>query len=214
MEMMNRILLAVQTGDLTALSTEVETALGRGDSPEMILNDGLIAGMKIVGEKFKAGEYFIPNVLISARAMNSAIQRLEPLLIEAGVKSTGKMLIGTVRGDLHDIGKTLVKIMFKGSGFDIVDLGTNVAAETFVEKARDEKPDIIALSALLTTTMLGMGEIIQALRGAGITAPVIIGGAPTSPEFAVSIGADLWAHTASEGVDLVLDRLERSHAET
>ncbi len=186
--------------DMVALL--VKQALSEAIGPEAILNHGLIAGMDIVGKKFKNGEYFIPNVLMAAKAMNGAIQILEPYLLEAGIKPKGKLLIGTVQGDLHDIGKTLVIIMFKGAGFQIVDLGTNVKGVDFVEAAKKESPDIIGMSALLTTTMMAMGENIELLKKAGIKSTVIIGGAPTSQNYADSIQADFWAATASDGVEI------------
>lgn len=190
-------------GNAEAVISIVEQMLSEIVSPEVILNDGLIAGMDIVGTKFKNGEYFIPNVLMAAKAMNSAIQILEPRLLEAGVKPKGKLLIGTVHGDLHDIGKTLVSIMFKGAGYQIIDLGTNVEGHEFVEAAKKESPDIIGMSALLTTTMLSMEVNIDLLRKADVTTPVIIGGAATSQPYANAINADFWAATASEAVDIV-----------
>jgi len=207
MKTLNDISEQLQTGNSDEVIRLIGKALAEKITPAIILNNGLIQGMDIIGKKFKAGEIFIPNVLIAARAMNGGIEILEPHLAAAGVEPKGKLLIGTVHGDLHNIGKTLVNIMFKGAGFKIIDLGVNVPAEKFLEAAKQEKPDVIGLSALLTTTMLNMNTTVSLLRENGINIPIIIGGAPTSAQYADSIKADFWAQTASDGVEMVRDYL-------
>lgn len=207
MSLLTQIATNLEMGDAEMVLNLVEQAITAGIPVDEILNDGLIAGMTVVGHKFREGEIFIPEVLIAARAMSKGIERLEPLLLKSGVKARGKLLIGTVQDDLHDIGKNLVAIMFKGAGFEVFDLGVNVPAEKFVEEARRHQPDVIGLSALLTTTMLNMGATIKALRDAGCKAIIIVGGAPVSEEFAQSINADLYARNAVEGVDKVLAQM-------
>jgi len=169
-----------------------------------ILSEGLIAGMSVVGVKFKANEMYIPEVLIAARAMHAAMDILKPLLAETGVPTKGIAIIGTVQGDLHDIGKNLVAMMMEGAGFSVVDIGVDISAEKFVEAAKENKADIVGLSALLTTTMPSMKEIIDALRKDPATkdVKVIIGGAPLTQEYADSIGADGYAADASSAVDI------------
>ncbi|MEM4248454.1 MAG: corrinoid protein [Candidatus Nanoarchaeia archaeon] len=170
---------------------------------EKILNDGLIAAMAIIGEKFKNNQVYVPEVLIAARAMNSGMSVLKPLLASANVKARGKVIIGTVKGDLHDIGKNLVKMMLEGAGYEVIDLGVNVDSAKFVASAKEKNPDIIAMSALLTTTMGAMKETIDALKNAGITAKTIVGGAPLTQSFAKEINADGYAPDAASAVDLV-----------
>jgi len=197
----------VQNGQADEVVRLIEMALNEGIEIQTILNQGLIQGMAIIGKKFKEGEIFIPEVLIAARAMTKGIGRLEPLLIQGGIEPRGTILLGTVKDDLHDIGKNLVAVMFKGAGFRVIDLGVNVPKEKFVAAAREYRPDVIGLSALLTTTMINMEGIIRALRENDVTIPVIIGGAPVTAEYARSIQADLFARSAVEGVDLVLNHL-------
>ena len=169
-----------------------------------ILSEGLIAGMSVVGKKFKANEMYIPEVLIAARAMHAAMDILKPLLAQTGAPTKGIAIIGTVQGDLHDIGKNLVSMMLEGAGFTVVDIGVDIPAEKFVEAAKENKADIIGLSALLTTTMPAMKEIIDAVRKDPATknVKVIIGGAPLTQEYADSIGADGYAADASSAVDI------------
>ncbi len=198
----------LQIGNASSVLELIENAIDEGIRTEDILNDGLIKGMSVVGRKFKNGEIFIPEVLIAARAMTKGIERLEPLLIKSGVEPRGKLLIGTVQDDLHDIGKNLVSIMFRGAGFQVVDLGVNITMDRFVEEAKKHSPDVIGLSALLTTTMVNMEEIVKALRGNGNKSIIIIGGAPVTEEYAKSINADLYARNAVEGVDKVLGLLD------
>jgi len=179
----------------------VQEALDAGVAPGDILEDGLIAGMNVVGDKFKKNEFYVPEVLIAARAMNQSMEILEPALKEAGVKPRGKIAIGTVKGDLHDIGKNLVSMMLKGAGFEIQDLGIDVSAEKFIAAAKDGAK-VLALSALLTTTMPQMKTVIDALKEAGVGVPVMIGGAPVTQSYADEIGASGYAPDAASAVDV------------
>ncbi len=192
---------AVIGGDQNAAEL-TRAALDEGVAPKRILEDGLIAGMNTVGERFKAGEFYIPEVLIAARAMKMAMEILEPKLVEAGVKPLGKAVLGTVKGDLHDIGKNLVMMMLKGAGFEVTDAGTDVSAEDFVAKAKESGAQIVGLSALLTTTMSMMEKTIQSIKESGLAAKVMIGGAPVTQNFADKIGADGYAPDAASAVDL------------
>ena len=176
-------------------------AIDQGVRPERILNEGLTAGMDVVGTKFKNNEFYVPEVLIAARAMQASMDLLEPLLVKAGAKPKGVVVIGTVKGDLHDIGKNLVSMMLKGGGFRVVDLGIDVAPATFVEKARSENAHIVALSALLTTTMPQMKNVIQALNEGRVPVKTMIGGAPVTQEYADEIKADGYAPDAASAVD-------------
>ena len=179
-----------------------QAAVNEGVPVPEILNQGLIAGMDVVGKRFKANEFYVPEVLIAARAMHAGMEILQPLLAESGVKPVGKIAVGTVKGDLHDIGKNLVVMMLKGAGFEIDDLGIDVPAEKFVEAAKNGS-QVIAMSALLTTTMPGMAEITKALEEANLTAQVktMIGGAPVTQSYADEIKADGYAPDASSAVD-------------
>jgi 5-methyltetrahydrofolate--homocysteine methyltransferase len=193
---------AVIKGDQNTAVEITKAALEEGTSAESILNEGLVAGMDIIGGRFKKNEVYIPEVLIAARAMKMAMEVLEPELIKAGVEPVGKFLIGTAKGDLHDIGKNLVAMMLKGAGFEVVDLGVDVAPEKFVEQAKSSGSQLIGISALLTTTMPGMEEVIKSLKDAGITAKVMIGGAPVTQAYADKIGADGYAADAASAVDV------------
>ena len=179
-------------------------AIDEGVNPQAIINDGLIAGMAVVGAKFKANEFYVPEVLIAARAMKECMALLKPLLADAGVKPVGTVIIGTVKGDLHDIGKNLVAMMLQGNGFEVVDLGVDIPAEKYIEAAKENKANLIALSALLTTTMPAMQQTITALEASGIRSDfkVMIGGAPVTQKFADEIGADGYAADAASAVDL------------
>lgn len=205
MSVLEKISENLQIGKANGVLELIEKSIEEGLPTEDILNNGLIKGMSVVGRKFKDGEIFIPEVLIAARAMTKGIERLEPLLIESGIEPKGKLLIGTVQDDLHDIGKNLVSVMFRGAGFQVVDLGVNITVDRFVEEAKKHTPDVIGLSALLTTTMVNMEEIVKALRENGNKSIIIIGGAPVTEEYAKLINADLYARTAVEGVDKALD---------
>jgi 5-methyltetrahydrofolate--homocysteine methyltransferase len=194
---------AIIKGDQNAAVEITRTALDEGTAAENVLNEGLIAGMDIIGGRFKKSEIYIPEVLIAARAMKSAMEILEPELVKAGVKPIGKFLIGTVQGDLHDIGKNLVAMLLKGAGFEVIDLGVDVPAEKFIEQAKVADVQLIGMSALLTTTMPGMEKTIKALKEAGISAKVVIGGAPVTQGYADKIGADGYAADAASAVDVV-----------
>jgi 5-methyltetrahydrofolate--homocysteine methyltransferase len=190
-------------GKADEVGAATQKALDEGMSAQEILNDGLIAGMDEVGKDFKAGDLFIPEVLIAAKAMHAGMAVLRPLLAESGAPSMAKVVIGTVSGDLHDIGKNLVGMMLEGAGFEIIDLGTDVAAEKFVEATRAEDAKLLGMSALLTTTMPGMKTTIEALTEAGLrdSVKVIVGGAPVTAGFAEEIGADAYAPDAASAVD-------------
>jgi 5-methyltetrahydrofolate--homocysteine methyltransferase len=188
----------------------VQQALDQGSAPEDILAGGLIAGMDEVGKDFKAGDLFVPEVLIAARAMHAGMGVLRPLLAEADVPSAGTYVIGTVQGDLHDIGKNLVRMMLEGAGFETVDLGTDVRPEGFVEAVREHQPQIVGMSALLTTTMVNMKAIIEALVEAGLrdSIKIMVGGAPVTAAFAEEIGADAYAPDAASAVDAARQFIE------
>ncbi|MBN1815712.1 MAG: corrinoid protein [Sedimentisphaerales bacterium] len=193
---------AIIRGDQKTAVEITKKALAEGTAPEAVLNDGLIAGMNIIGIRFKANEVYIPEVLIAARAMKMAMEILEPKLVEAGVEPLGKAVLGTVQGDLHDIGKNLVVMMLKGAGFEVIDAGVDVSPAAFVAKAKESGAQIVGLSALLTTTMPAMEKTVKAFREAGLGAKVMIGGAPVTQNFADKIGADGYAADAATAVDI------------
>ena len=203
MQILNDISINVQNGKAKLVKELVQKAIDDGANIEEILNDGLLAGMSLIGEKFKNNEVFVPEVLVAARAMNAGAQLLKPLLAECGVRASGKVCIGTVQGDLHDIGKNLVKMMMEGKGLEVIDLGTDVSPDAFVKAAIDEKCDIICLSALLTTTMSVMGDVVKAAEAAGIrdNVKIMIGGAPVTEEFREKIGADIYTVDAASAAD-------------
>lgn len=190
---------ALQYGRAKEVATLVAQALEEGVSAETILNDGLLDGMGKLGVKFKNNEVYVPEVLIAARALNRGIEAIKPHLIAAGVKPVGKVVLATVKGDLHDIGKNLVKMMLIGAGFEVIDLGVDVPDEKIVEAVREQKPNIVALSALLTTTMNQQGEVVKALVAAGLreSVKVMVGGAPITQSFCDSIGADAYTSDAA-----------------
>jgi 5-methyltetrahydrofolate--homocysteine methyltransferase len=190
-------------GNADAVKAAAEKALAEGLSAQEILNDGLIGGMDEVGRDFKAGDLFSPEVLIAARAMHAGLEVLRPILAESGVPTVGKLVIGTVSGDLHDIGKNLVAMMMEGAGFEIIDLGTDVKPEDFVAAVRNEGAALLGMSALLTTTMPSMQITIEALVEAGLRdkVKVMVGGAPVTASFAEKIGADAYAPDAASAVD-------------
>jgi len=192
---------AVISGNRDEAQSLTQAAVDEGVSAEQVLNEGLTAGMDVVGQKFKANEFYVPEVLIAARAMQAGMDIIEPLLAEAGTKPKGTVVIGTVKGDLHDIGKNLVAMMLKGGGFKVVDAGIDVAPETFVQQAKGETADVVALSALLTTTMPQMKNVVDALKEAGLETRTMIGGAPVTQEYADEIGADGYAPDAASAVD-------------
>jgi len=201
--MLSQISENLQKGKAKIVKQLVQEAIDAGISAQEILEKGLIAGMNVVGEKFRNNEIFVPEVLVAARALNMGSALLKPLLAADGVKASGRVCIGTVQGDLHDIGKNLVKMMMEGKGLEVVDLGTDVAPETFVKTAIEQDCQIICCSALLTTTMPTMGEVVKAAEAAGIRdkVKIMIGGAPVSDEFRAQIGADAYTPDAASAAD-------------
>ena len=204
MKIFEEISNEVQKGNSESVEELTKRALSQDISAEDILNNGLVAGMNIVSKKFKNNEIFIPEVLISAKSMYSGLGIIKPLLAEANVQSKGKVVIGTVKGDLHDIGKNIVAMLLQGAGFDVVDLGADVPKEKFLEFVKNEHADILGMSALLTTTMIYMKETIETLKNAGLreNVKVIIGGAPVTESYAAQIDADGYAPDAASAVDL------------
>ena len=193
---------SIVKGDRNEAKRLTQEALDGGAAPLTIVDEGLVPGMAIIGEKFKNNEVYVPEMLIAARAMKECMEILEPLLAEAGIKPKYTAIIGTVQGDLHDIGKNLVAMMLKGANYGVVDLGTNVAPDKFVAAAQEHNPDVIGLSALLTTTMPAMKTTIEALKAAGLSnVKVMIGGAPITQKYADEIGADGYAPDAASAVD-------------
>jgi len=205
MQELQELASQLEQGKSQKVAAITQQLLGAGVSPQLILNEGLIAGMAVVGEKMRNGDIYLPEVLQSAGAMQAALRLLRPHLAREGAQSRGKVLMGTVRGDMHDIGKNLVGIMLQGAGFEIIDLGLNVPPEKFVEAIKAHQPAIVALSAMLTTTMLNMKSTIDSVRAAGLSSnvKVIIGGAPVNQSFADQIGADGYARDAVLAVDKV-----------
>ncbi len=202
-----RVLREVEFGPIEEL---VKKALSEGHSAPQVLNEGLIAGMSIIGQEFKARDLWVPDVLLAARNMHRGIEILKPMFSEEGSGSKGKIVLGTVKGDIHDIGKNLVSIMMIGSGFEVVDLGVDVPAEKFVATIKEHQPQIIGLSALLTTTMLEMRKVIEAIKGSSFNVKpyVIVGGAPMTEAFAQEIGADGYGADAVSGVEVVMKLLK------
>ena len=193
---------ALIKGDRDTVTELTNAALADGTGPEEILEKGLIAGMSVIGQRFKANEVYVPEVLIAARAMNSAMDILQPKLVEAGVEPIATVVLGTVKGDLHDIGKNLVAMMMEGAGFNVVDLGVDVDADKFVKAASEHTADVLGLSALLTTTMPAMENTVAAIKDAGLAVRTIIGGAPVTETFADQIGADGYSDDAPGAVEL------------
>ena len=200
----------LQKGRAKNVKALVEEAIAEGQDPKVILNEGLLAGMMIIGEKFKNNEVFVPEVLVAARAMNAGLTVLEPKLVEVGNKPVGKVVIGTIAGDLHDIGKNLVAMMLKGAGFEVVDLGVDVAPATFVDKAEEVGADVICISALLTTTMPSMKDVVDILAERGLRDKyiVMVGGAPVNQTFADQIGADYYTADAATCADVAKKAVE------
>jgi len=203
-EILQKIASNLYDGEDEAVAELVQQALDQGMEPQDVLAGGLIAGMDEVGKDFKAGDLFVPEVLIAARAMHAGMGVLRPLLAESDASSAGKLIIGTVEGDLHDIGKNLVKMMIEGAGFETVDLGTDVKPDGFVEAVREHQPKVVGMSALLTTTMVNMKATIEALEEAGLreSVKIMVGGAPVTAAFAEEIGADAYAPDAASAVDV------------
>ena len=203
-DVLQQIASNLYNGDQDEVATLVQQALDAGTEPQEVLAGGLIAGMDEVGKDFKAGELYVPEVLIAARAMKAGMNILRPLLVESGVPSAGKYLIGTVKGDLHDIGKNLVRMMLEGAGFEAIDLGVDIQPDAFVSAVREHQPQVVGMSALLTTTMGQMKSTIEALEEAGLrdSVKIMIGGAPVTAAFAEEIGADAYAPDAATAVDV------------
>lgn len=198
-ELLNEIGVSLEKGKRKLVVQYVQQAIDEGIPAQQILAEGLIPGMDRVGVKFRNNEIFVPEVLVAARAMNAGAELLKPLLAEEGSAATGKLVLGTVKGDLHDIGKNLVKMMMEGKGIEVIDLGVDVAPEAFVQAAIEHNADIIACSSLLTTTMPVMGEVVKAVEAAGIRdkVKIMVGGAPVTQEFCDSIGADCYTNDAA-----------------
>ena len=204
---LNEISENLQKGKAKIVVELVQKALDEGVSANDILNDGLLAGMGIIGEKFKNDEVYVPEVLVAARAMNKGAVLLKPHLAAAGVEATGKVVIGTVQGDLHDIGKNLVKMMLEGKGLEVIDLGADVAPETFIQTAIDQNCKVVCLSALLTTTMGVMEDVVKKAEEMGVRdqLKIMIGGAPVSAEFCAKIGADIYTPDAASAADVAVE---------
>jgi len=203
-ELFEKIATGVIEGKLDEVPGLVQSALDEGLEPIKILENGLVVGMNEVGKRFKQGSMFVPEVLRSARTMHAGQELLRPLLAEAGATLGGKIVLGTVQGDLHDIGKNLVGMMCEGAGFEVIDLGFNLEPEKFTEAIKTHQPLIVGMSALLTTTMRAMGHTIKAIEEAGLRdkIKVMVGGAPVDADFAERIGADGYGHNAASGADL------------
>ena len=203
---LHEISVQLQAGKAKIVKTLVQQAIDEGIPAQTILEEGLLDGMNVIGEKFKNNEVFVPEVLVAARAMSQGAALLKPLLAAEGVKSTGRVCIGTVKGDLHDIGKNLVKMMLEGKGLEVVDLGTDVSPETFVQTAKEQNCQIICCSALLTTTMDVMRDVIKAAEEAGIRdqVKIMVGGAPVTEAFCQEIGADAYTPDAATAAELAV----------
>ena len=197
----------LQRGRAPKVKELVAQAIEEGVEPKVILEEGLLAAMGVVGEKFKRNEVFVPEVLVAARAMNAGVEVLRPYLVASGVTAKGVAVIGTVKGDLHDIGKNLVKMMLEGKGLTVIDLGVDVSADTFVEKAKEHNAQIICCSALLTTTMMEMKSVVEKAEKEGIreSVKIMIGGAPITQSFCDSIGADYYTPDAASAADVALE---------
>ncbi|MHB1406962.1 MAG: cobalamin B12-binding domain-containing protein [Desulfitobacteriaceae bacterium] len=200
----NKMSEMVIAGDFSSVKTLTQKMIDDKVDPVSIINDGLMPGMNVVGVRFKAGDMFVPEVMMSAKAMAAGIELVKPLIAESNMPTAGKVVIGTVKGDLHDIGKKLVNMMLESAGFQIVDLGVDIAPAKFVEAVKEHKPQVIGMSALLTTTMLSMKDTIDALKEEGLrdSVKIIIGGAPVTQSFAEQIGADGYAPDAAAATDL------------
>ena len=205
-ELMNEIGAALEKGKRKLVVQYVQQAIDEGVPAQQILSEGLLPGMDRVGVKFRNNEVFVPEVLVAARAMNAGAELLKPLLAEAGAVSAGKIVLGTVKGDLHDIGKNLVKMMMEGKGLEVVDLGTDVAPERFVQAAKQQNCQVICCSTLLTATMGAMEEVVKAAEAAGIrdSVKIMVGGAPVTEAFCREIGADAYTPDAVSAADMAV----------
>ena len=206
MSLLEQISTALQKGKAKDIKELVQQAIDQNIPAETILNDGLMAGMNVIGGKFKRNEVFVPEVLVAGRAMNIGTAMLKPLLVKDGVKNKGKVVIGTVKGDLHDIGKNLVRMMIEAKGFEVIDLGVDVPGESFHKTAQDSQVDIVCLSALLTTTMNEMRNVVELFEGAGVRErfKIMIGGAPITQSFCTTIGADIYTPDAASAADAAM----------
>lgn len=204
---LQEISLQLQAGKAKIVKTLVQQAIDEGIPAQQILEDGLLAGMNVIGVKFKNNEVFVPEVLVAARAMNQGANLLKPLLVQDGVKASGRICIGTVKGDLHDIGKNLVKMMMEGKGLEVIDLGTDVAPETYIQTAVEQDCQIICCSALLTTTMGVMADVVKAAEEAGIRdkVKIMVGGAPVTESFCRQIGADAYTPDATSAAEKAVE---------
>lgn len=203
MSILNEISQYLQQGKAKNVKELVQKAIDQGTDAKTILEEGLLAGMSVIGSKFKNGEVYVPDVLIAARAMNAGSEVLKPLLASSGVKATGKVVLGTVKGDLHDIGKNLVRMMMEGKGLEVIDLGIDVSADKFINSAKEVGAQIIACSALLTTTMGEMKNVVEAAKEAGLRdkVTIMVGGAPVNENFCKSIDADIYTPDAATAAD-------------
>ena len=204
---MNDLYNAIFKGMAPLAKTSVQAALDAGKTPQDIIDESMIPAKEAIGQEFEAGRVFVPNLLLSARAMKSALDILKPLMLAEQTTTLGTVVIGTVKGDLHDIGKNLVASMLEGRGFKVINLGTDVSKERFIEAAKENNADIIAMSALLTTTMDYMKEVVDAVKADGLQVKTMIGGAPVTAEFAASIGADGFSTNANEAVQVAKNLL-------
>ena len=199
---MDTLFEAIYKGNLPLAKSSVQEALDKGVAPQDIIDGSMISAMEAIGKDFEAGKVFVPNLLLSARAMKGALEILKPLMMSGQEASLGTVVIGTVKGDLHDIGKNLVASMLEGRGFKVINLGTDVSKEKFIEAAKENNAGIICLSALLTTTMEYMKDVVDAVRAEGLPVKIMIGGAPINAAYAAQIGADGYSSNANEAVDL------------
>ncbi|MBT8044169.1 MAG: corrinoid protein [Verrucomicrobiae bacterium] len=199
---------AVIAGKRKLVPDLVQDCLDAGESAQSVVENRLVPGMMTVGERFKNNEIFVPEMLIAARAMKTALGILEPMLVEAGIQPEFKAVIGTVEGDLHDIGKNLVAMMWKGANFEVIDLGVNIPAAAFAAAVEEHKPHVMGLSALLTTTMPAMRDAVTAIRATGIDTKILVGGAPVTKEYADDIGADGYAQDAGTAADVALEMVK------
>ena len=202
MSKINEVAELVEKGKAKLVGPAVQEAIDEGDDPVAILNDGMISAMSVVGEKFKNGEIFVPEMLVAARAMKKGVEVLKPHLASGSTGALGKVIIATVSGDLHDIGKNLVAMMIESAGFEVIDLGRDVPVETVVDNVREKDVHLVGLSALMTTTLKSMEETIAALHAAKLDCKVMVGGAVLTPEYAEKIGADWYAKDAKQSADI------------
>ena len=213
-EQLSDLSQSIIDGRETAAATLAQQLLAEGVDPRMIIDDGLMAGMDVVGKQFKDRLMFLPQVLVSARAMKTVMGILEPLLAASSYRPKGKILLGTVKGDIHDIGKNLVGVMLSGAGYKVVDIGVGCTADQFVQAYQSHQPDIVGLSAMLTTTMMNMKTVVDRFKQVPINVPVIVGGAPVTSRFAEEIGASGSARNAAQAVDLVRSLLDGKSVST